>query len=161
MTQAVWVFPVVNRSHSRVVLRIGLMLQKVEIFENNRGKPPSAVMLMPFFWASSMAFSTLRLAVLKAAQHFWHKAGIDVGPFDRFACQARDFHMLDQLRRSTAPNIQITLCNVIETQLQSLTPSSFKTGGMSDQTKHVLPTVVLKSRNLNRINQSGDGFAST
>jgi hypothetical protein len=27
--------------------------------------PPSAVMLMPDFWASSIALSTLRLAVLK------------------------------------------------------------------------------------------------
>jgi hypothetical protein len=66
--------------------------------------------------------------------------------------------MLNQLGWCTAPNIKITLSDVIETQLQSLTPSRFKTGGMSDQTKHVLPTVVLKSRNLNRINRSGDGF---
>ena len=28
-------------------------------------KPPKAVMLMPRFWANSMAFCTLRVAVLK------------------------------------------------------------------------------------------------
>ena len=31
---------------------------------------------------------------------------------------------------------------------------------MSDQTKHALPTVVLKRRDLNRINQSVDGVST-
>ena len=64
ITQAVWVFPVVNRSHSKVVERICCSLSRLKFSKMIEVNPPKAVISIPFFWASSMALSTLRRAVL-------------------------------------------------------------------------------------------------
>ena len=65
ITQAVWVLPVVNRCQSRVVARTCCSLSSLKSSKMIDVKPPRAVIVMPCFWASSMALSTLRLAVLK------------------------------------------------------------------------------------------------
>ena len=82
-----------------------LMLQKVEVLENNRGKTAQSRDVDAFLLSQLHGVQHLAPRCFKAAQHLWHKAGIDIGPFDGFACQARDFKMLYQLRRCTAPNI--------------------------------------------------------
>ena len=65
MTQAVWVLPVVNRCQSRVVARICCSLSRLKFSKIIDVNPPKAVISIPDFWASSMALSTLRRAVLK------------------------------------------------------------------------------------------------
>ena len=60
-----WVFPVVKRCQSSVVLRTVWCWSRLKFSKIIEVKPPKAVMLMPFFWASSIALRTLRRAVLK------------------------------------------------------------------------------------------------
>ena len=59
-----WVLPVVKRCHSSVVLRTVWCCNRLKFSKMIEVKPPRAVMLIPFFCASSMALRTLRRAVL-------------------------------------------------------------------------------------------------
>jgi len=65
ITQAVWVLPVVKRLHSSSTALTRSSLSRFMSSKMIEVKPPRAVMVMSFFWASSIALSTLRLAVLK------------------------------------------------------------------------------------------------
>ena len=118
------------------------MLKQVEILENNRCESAKSRDVDPLFLGELHGIEHFASCCLETTQHFRHEAGIDVGTLDGFTCGAGDFDMLHKLRRSTAPHIEISLGNVIEPKVGSLPPGGFETCGMSNQTKHMPPTVV-------------------
>ena len=122
-----WVFPVVNRCQSRVVLRTVWWLEQVEILENDRGEATQGSDVDALLLGEFHGVEHLAPGRLEAAQHLGNEAGVDVGTLDGRAHGTGDFHVLNELRRCTAPNIQITVGDVIEPEFHRLAASSLKT----------------------------------
>ena len=137
-----------------------LVLQQVEVLEDDRRESAKRCDVDPLFLSELHGIEHLAACRFETAQHFRHEAGIDVGTLNRPACGAGDFDVLHKLRRGAAPHIEVTLSNVIEPKFGSLSPGGFKTCGMSDQTKHVPPTVVCKRIEQNRTQWCADRSSS-
>ena len=84
-------------------------------------------MLMPFFLREFHRVQHFATGRFEPSQHLGHKAGIDVSALDRWSRRAGDLEMLHQLRWSTAPDIEITVCDVVKPQFQRLATGSIET----------------------------------
>ena len=104
-----------------------LVLEKVEILENDRGEPSEgrdvdALLLREFHCIEHLAPGRF-----EPSQHLRHKAGVDVGALDCWTRRAGDLDMLHKLRWGAAPDIEITVCDVVKAQFQRIATGSIET----------------------------------
>ena len=104
-----------------------LVLEQVEILENDRGEATQGSDVDALLLSEFHGVEHLAPGRLETAQHLGNKAGVDVGTLDGRAHGTGDFHVLNELRRCAAPNIQITVGDVIEPEFHRLAASSLKT----------------------------------
>ena len=116
-----------------------LLLEQVEIFKNDRGKAAQSGDIDTIFLGKLHGAEHLAASSFKPAQHFWHEAGVDVGPFYGLACGAGDLKMLHQLGRGTTPNIEVTFGKLLKAKSASLFTGSLETCGVTDQAEHGQP----------------------
>ena len=105
----------------------GLVLEKIEILENNRCKATQSGDVDSLFLSELHGIQHLAACRFEASQHFGNEARIDVGPLDCWPGRAGDLHVLNKLRRSAAPDIEITVCDVVKAEFQRLATGSLET----------------------------------
>ena len=97
-----------------------LVLQQVEVLKNDRGETTEGGDVDSLLLCELHGIEHLPPSCFEPTQHLRNEAGIDVGTLDRGSCGAGDLHVFHELWRSTAPHIEISIRNVIETQFHRL-----------------------------------------
>ena len=114
------------------------VLQQVEILENDRREAAQSRDVDALFLGELHGVEHLAPSRFETAEHFRDETGIDVRTLNRCSSRTGDLNVFHQLRRRTAPDVQIAFSDVIEPEFGRLASSRLKTRGMSDQTKHVV-----------------------
>ena len=115
-----------------------LELRQVEVLKNDGGEPAQGRDVDPALLGQLHGVLHLARRRFETAEHLRHKTRIDIGALDGLTGVAGHLKGFHQLRRSTAPEIELTIGKVLESQVTSRDAGITKTAGVTDQTKHSL-----------------------